>query len=129
MPQNKYALARYGLIDQILRKNPYVKTSYIVDVCKEKFGYDLSQRTVQLDLDAMRNDTFLGIYAPIEYSKKQKAYYYTHTDFELVTFRFSEREIRLLETACGLLESMLEVSDHQAMMGILDRVKKNSVAN
>jgi len=128
MPQNKYALARYGLIDKILRKDTYVKTSYIVSACKQKFGYDLTQRTVQLDLDAMKNDTFLGIFAPIEYSQKNKAYYYTHTDFEFTSMTFSEDEVELLESVCDLLKNTLERHDHEKMVGIIERIKKKSIA-
>lgn len=96
MPINKYAFARYYLIDATLRKMNYVKTSYLVEICNYKLGYSISQRTIQKDLDTMKNDPFVGIFAPIEYCKKRKAYYYSDTDFTLVPLNFSKDEIELL---------------------------------
>lgn len=67
MAQNKYALARYYLIDGLLRRYEYVKTSTIVEICRERLKCTITQRTIQMDIYAMLNDSFLGYYAPIEY--------------------------------------------------------------
>jgi len=72
MPVNKYALARYLLIDKLLRKHTYVKTRYIVEYCRERLKCDISQRTIQMDISAMQNDSFIGFYAPIGYCKKKR---------------------------------------------------------
>lgn len=77
MPQNKFAIARYRLIDNILQKKEYVTTKEIVELCREQLGFKVSARTIQLDMQAMTNDEFLGFCLPIRYSRSQKAYYHS----------------------------------------------------
>lgn len=124
MPQNKYALARYGLIDQMLRKDPYVKTSSIARTCKVKLGYNISQRTIQMDLVAMKDDAFLGIYAPIEYCKKRRSYYYTRRDFVLNPVNFSDKEVGLLESICDMLSNKIDEEDVQSLKVIVKKIKR-----
>ena len=124
MPQNKYALARYKLIDQIFRRNSYVKTTQIVDLCRYELGYSVSQRTIQLDLCAMKEDAFLGIYAPIEYCRKRKSYYYTKRDFTLNPLSFTDEEVDLLETICTVMAADLGGKDIQALHVIVDKMKR-----
>lgn len=97
MPQNKYALARYYLIDNLLQEYHYVKTKFIVECCKERMGYSISSRTIQMDIAAMKNDDFLGFYAPIDYSVSRKAYYYKDSSYRLLPFGITKLEVHLLE--------------------------------
>lgn len=71
MPQNKHALIRYYIIDDLLHQYEYVKSLFIANVCYKKTGLKVSQRTIQLDIEAMKHDSFLRFYAPIEYCKKK----------------------------------------------------------
>lgn len=71
MAVNKYALARYALIDKLLHKFSYVKTIDMVDFCKKRLKFNITQRTIQMDIYTMQYDSFLGYYAPIEYCKKK----------------------------------------------------------
>jgi hypothetical protein len=41
-------------------------------------------RTIQRDIDNMRNCERIGYHAPIEYHRGQNGYYYTNPDYELV---------------------------------------------
>ncbi|GEM_PF-5814038 len=97
MPQNKFALARYYIIDNLLHKYKYVKTSTILDYCKEITGYEVTRRTIQMDISAMKNDAFLGFFAPIDYCNVKKAYYYSDLNYKLLPFHFTTEEIKLLE--------------------------------
>lgn len=97
MPQNKFALARYRVIDSLLRKYDYVKTLFMQEECSRRTGFAVTVRTIQLDIECMRNDDFLGYYSPIGYCRRRKAYYYTDASYTLVAFCFSEEEILLLE--------------------------------
>lgn len=76
MPKNKDAISRYRVIDQYLRRTPYAKTKRLTEVCEEKLGIPVSQRTIQKDLMDMKEDTALGYFAPIEYDTKKQSYYY-----------------------------------------------------
>ena len=123
MPQNKHALIRYHIIDSLLRRNEYVKTSYIVLSCQEKTGYKVSQRTIQMDIDAMRHDSFLRFFAPIEYCKKRKAYYYLHREFCLMPFQFANEEIQLLEHIYQIVEYTIEEEQRYMLDGMIVRMK------
>lgn len=126
MPQNKYALARYRLIDNALRKNEYVKTTYLVELCKDRLDYNVSQRTIQMDIEAMKNDAFLGFFAPICYCSKHKAYYYFNKDFALSPLGFQECEINVLDYLCIFLQGKIEDKYYNIFIIIVKRIKKFS---
>lgn len=103
MPQNKFALARYRIIDAMLRRYDYVTSAQLVEGCAQRTGFRLSRRTIQLDIEAMRHDPFLGYYAPIGYCTRRKAYFYEQRDYVLHPFAFTDAELALLE---GLVEKI-----------------------
>lgn len=127
MPQNKFALARYAVIDELLKKNPYVKTSTITETCKRILGYEVSQRTIQLDLNSMKNDPFLGLLAPIEYCSKRKAYYYKDSDYQFGYQQLNLTEVDLLENACNIAARHLK-PDQRAILGdVIFKIKKKLI--
>ncbi len=105
MPQNKFAIARYRLIDSMLRRNDYVKTREIVERCSERTGFRVSRRTIQLDIETMRFDPFLDYNAPIGYCPRRKAWFYDDPCYRLearsgqtpAPFSFTPEEIAALE--------------------------------
>ncbi len=103
MPQNKFALARYRIIDAMLRRHDYVTSTQLAERCSLRTGYPISRRTIQLDLQAMRHDPFLGYNAPIGYCTRRKAWFYEVRDFALHPFAFTDDELALLE---GLVEKI-----------------------
>lgn len=97
MPKNKDAYSRYKIIDQYIRKNNYAKTSRLAEVCSEKLGIPISVRTIQKDILDLVEDTVLQIYAPIQYSKTKKAYYYPeNVDNIFPAIELNEDEINAL---------------------------------
>lgn len=128
MPQNKFAIARYAVIDELLRKHTYVKTSVIAETCKRNLGYEVSQRTIQLDLNSMKDDTFLGFFAPIEYCSKRKAYFYRDSDYQFGYQHLNISELDLLENVCNIASSHLK-PDQRAILGdVLFKIKKRYIA-
>jgi len=123
MAQNKYALARYYLIDSLLRKFKYVKTLAMAEYCKEKTGYTISQRTIQMDIEAMKNDSFLGFYAPIKYCNRRKAYYYIQPDYMLAPFSIKRSEIKVLEELLDHVDSKKEDEQYFLAKRIIQRMK------
>lgn len=123
MPQNKYALARYYLIHSLLQKHTYVKTSFIVNYCIEKTGYTVTQRTIQMDMDSMKNDTFLGFYAPIGYCNRRKAYYYTQPNYEMIPFRLKESEIKVLEELLKNIDQNVNMDQYYVVERIIRLMK------
>ncbi|MDR0954003.1 MAG: hypothetical protein LBM20_01295 [Rikenellaceae bacterium] len=106
MPQNKFALARYRLIDLMLRRSNYVKSSSIIEKCFEQTGFRVSRRTIQLDIEAMRFDSFLGYNAPIGYCPRRKAYYYEDPAYCFNPFPFTPQEIAALQWLLNLCIEM-----------------------
>ena len=127
MPQNKHALIRYHIIDGLLRQSDFVKTSFIAAYCFNKTGYKVSQRTIQMDIDAMKHDSFLRFFAPIEYCKKRKAYYYINQDFRLMPFQFANEEIQLLEHIYEIVEYTIADEQRYMLDGLIVRMKIMSV--
>jgi predicted DNA-binding transcriptional regulator YafY len=123
MPQNKFALARYYMIDNLLNKHEYVKTAYIVEICQRKLNCNITQRTIQKDIDAMRNDSFLGYFAPIEYCRRRKAYYYREVDFRLFPHSFSNKEISLMQNLLVLMQNSILDDDYELLEGIVAKIK------
>ena len=83
MPANKYALLRYRIIDRCLTNpgHPFPSKETLRLACEEAlYGSDgerISISTIEKDLWAMRNETDLGYYAPIEYHRDERGYHYT----------------------------------------------------
>lgn len=97
MPINKDAYSRYRIIDRLLRKNSFVKTSQMVEVCSESLGINISPRTIQKDINDLREDSSLRIDAPIKYSHSQKAFYYPDDVDEIFpALELGEEEISAL---------------------------------
>lgn len=123
MPQNKFALARYSVINAMLRRNDYVKTSSLVKKCIESTGYKVSARTIQLDIEAMRYDPFLGYNAPISYNSRHKAYYYEDRSYMLYPFTFSPSELETLEEILKVCPTCIRFECHDTLCGITEKMK------
>ncbi len=123
MPQNKFALARYYLIDNLLRKHSYVKSVRMVEYCCQVTGYRVSRRTIQMDIETMKNDPFLGFHAPIGYCHKMKAYYYAEPDYQLLPFSFTEEEVCFLERLLNTYRSRLLPEEIECMYRLLWKMK------
>ncbi|MCC8019245.1 MAG: hypothetical protein LIO85_05675 [Rikenellaceae bacterium] len=123
MPQNKFALARYRVIDSLLRKNDYVKTLLMQEECIRRTGFAVTMRTIQLDIETMRNDDFLGYYSPIGYCRRRKAYYYTDASYSLVAFCFSEEEILLLEGLIATYRYEICPEDYTMLRAVVTKMK------
>ncbi len=119
MPQNKFAFARYRIIDALLSRHDYVKTSVIVDACFARTGFRVSRRTVQMDIEAMRFDPFLGFDAPIDYCPRRRAWFYSDADYRLNSFSFTPTEM-------AALERLLAVSsddDRELLRGVVEKLR------
>ena len=103
MAENKFAFARYQIIDRELSRKDYVKTSEIVDICRYEFGFSISTKQIQDDIRAMENDSVLGYYAPVDYCHSKKAYYYTDSSYSITRFGLKEEEISTLQLFAGKL--------------------------
>ena len=124
MPQNKFALARYRLIDEILRRQESVKTEEIVKMCREKLGFRVTARTIQMDMYAMKNDSFVGSFLPICYCKKRKAYYYSEEPVGIfLALCLSKSEYLLLQEIKVKIENEIPKEDYQLYCSLLRKIE------
>ena len=105
MPKNKDAYTRYRLIDEALKnkQRPYPSLPELADKCEELLGKRVSISTVQKDIYAMRFDEGLNFFAPIDYNKTQKGYYYSDPQYSISKLPLKQEDLYALEFAAGLL--------------------------
>lgn len=123
MPQNKFAQARYRIIDSMLHKNEYVKTTSIIDQCIRRIGFRVSMRTIQLDIEAMRHDPLLGFNAPIRYCGRRKAYYYADPAYTLQPHGFTEQEVAFLEELLNICPTCSRACGYEILSGLVKKLK------
>jgi hypothetical protein len=124
MPQNKFAIARYRLIDSLLSKNEFVKTKDIVEKCVDTLGYNVTQRTIQMDMKTLKEDPFIGCFFPIEYSYFERAYYYSELPKGVfLSLRVFESEYFVLESLMTLLKDNLSEEDYQSYASFFLKIK------
>ncbi len=109
MPANKWALLRYRIIDGKLNKRfpEYPTKEELRSVCEDELygtlGEHISTSTIEKDIAAMKYEQHLGYYAPIEYCRTNRGYYYTDPNYTLADIPLTESEIEALYFAAGIL--------------------------
>src|SRR4051812_14692121 len=83
MPIVKNQVFRIKLIDELLGRRNWVTTRQIQSLVEQRLAEDVSIRTIQQDIKAMKDDTRLGYEAPIEYDSKRRAYKYSDPDYSI----------------------------------------------
>ena len=106
MPQNKYALSRYRLIDERLRNKqlPPPSVADLMELVAERMDRSVSRRTILLDLQNMRESADLKYYAPIAYDNYRGGYYYAEEGYSINNVPVTEYELQGLEIAIGMLQ-------------------------
>lgn len=124
MPQNKFALARYRLIDSLLRKHDFVKTKDIVERCVDEFGFLVTQRTIQMDMNTLKEDPFIGCFFPIEYCYRQKAYFYSEEPKGFfLSLCVIEKEYVVLKNLCDFLKNKIMEEDYLIFCSFFHRIQ------
>jgi predicted DNA-binding transcriptional regulator YafY len=131
MPYNKDAYSRYKIIDQRLRNKriPPASLEDLMDFVSEKLGKTVSKRTIQNDIQAMRQDENLGFLAPIVYNHAEKVYQYSQDDYSIERVNLSEEDLQGIETALGILEQFKSVPSikyfEEAISSMASNIKMN----
>lgn len=132
MPANKYALLRYRIIDRCLN-NPgkaYPNKEDLRRACEEALygsdGEHISESTIEKDLWAMRNESQLGYYAPIKYSKEYKGYFYDEEGYSVNELSLSDEDLEAIKFAATTLFQFRQVpifrQYQHAIEKIIDRM-------
>jgi predicted DNA-binding transcriptional regulator YafY len=133
MPANKYALLRYRIIDRCIR-NPgkrYPNKEDLRVSCEESLfgsnGEHISSSTIDKDIWAMRNESDLGYYAPIKFSKEQKGYFYEDPSYTIAEVPLTDDDLSAIRTAAETLFQFREIPLFKqfdaAIEKIMDRMK------
>src|ERR1043165_1801308 len=104
MPQNREAYIRYRLIDVRLRKKPYPDLEGLLEFLSEKLDKPVARRTVQLDLQEMRQNQNLNFNAPIVYDKAEKIYRYSDPEYSIHNLPVTADELHGLDFAISILD-------------------------
>lgn len=136
MPANKFATIRYHVIDKLLRNKyrAYPSVEDIMEKCEDVLLKQVSRSSIEKDIRAMKFDEGLSYFAPIEYSREYKGYYYSEPEYSIDSVPLNEDEIEAVEFATNILAQFKDVAIFKnyenAIEKVLDKVKlSNSSAN
>jgi len=136
MPANKYALIRYRVIDRCLtnKQRPYPSREELRTACAEALygsGADeISLSTIDKDIWAMKNESELGYYAPITYSRLHKGYFYEDENYSISELNLEEEDVEAIRFATAILNQFRHVpllaQYESAVEKIIQRVNLNT---
>jgi len=106
VPKNKDAVSRYRWIDERLRNKrlPEPTLESLIEYVSEKMDAVISTRTIQKDIQDMRQDPELNYMAPIVYDRSSRTYRYTDENYSIGQMPIEEADLQGLEIAIGILE-------------------------
>jgi len=123
MPKNKNAFIRYRIIDTALR-NKFKKFPSKTDLIEACSGLgSVSARTIDQDIYDMKFDEELAYFAPIEYDRKQKGYYYTDSNYSINNLPLKQEDIYALEFACSLLKQFDGIGPIQQFIQSVEKIE------
>ena len=130
MATNKHAIIRYRVIDQCLR-NLDGKWNWrtLADACAQQIEsstgdrISLSERTIKGDIHAMRNDERLGYFAPIEYDRKEKSYYYTDRRYSITEAPLNKSDSKELKRVISLLRQFTGFKHLEGIDNIIHKLE------
>ncbi len=130
MPTNKHAIIRYRTIDRCLRdRNGRWDWRTLAAECAREIGIatgvdiKLSERTIKGDLADMRNNDILGYYAPIDYDRKEKSYYYTDPRYAISEVAINKEDKSQLNQALEILKQFGGLSDVMGVQSIITKLQ------
>lgn len=128
MSTNKHALIRYRVIDKCLRQTDKawnwksLAAACAIEIEKVTAKTTtLSERTIKGDLQSMRHDEALGYFAPIEYDRAEKSYYYSNRQYSITEAPLNRSDSDELKNAIGLLR---QFTGFQHLAGIGNIIQK-----
>ena len=130
MPTNKHAIIRYRTIDRCIRDlNQQWTWRELAEACQSEIyrstgkSVKVSERTIKYDISAMRSDEVLGYFAPIDYDRKEKSYYYTDPKYTLTESPINQSDKELLRNAVDMISKFAESSQIEGLQKILTKLE------
>lgn len=122
--KTKHPLARIQIIDRELSQNEYVKTKDLVSIIATE-TLPVTQRTIQKDIEIMKEESNVGYSAPIAYDSKKRAYFYTDPNFTIQAFGLKEEDIMALLFYAKTLEQYKGVKIFKDILNAIEKVLDN----
>jgi predicted DNA-binding transcriptional regulator YafY len=122
--KTKHPFARIKIIDRELIKNQRVKTKDLVRIISEE-DLPVTQRTVQNDINHMKENWPTGYSAPIEFDTKTKSYYYTDPNFTIQAFGLKSDDILALSFYARTLEQYKGFKFFENILMAIEKVVNN----
>lgn len=123
--KSKQQRARIIIIDQELSRNKYVKTRDLLDKIATE-AVPVRLRTIQKDIELMKDGSLLGYNAPIKYDDHKKAYYYTNSDFTISKLGLLVDDMMALLFYERTLEQYQGIRIFDGILKAVSKVIKNS---
>ncbi len=123
MPKNKEALIRYRVINKCLLDKTYVTRKELREACERALDiYPIGERTIDGDINAMRNDERLGYHAPILMDRSRGVYYYEDPTYSIDNIPLNEEELESLVFASKLLEQFKGIEIFRRFSGSVQKL-------
>lgn len=123
MPKNKEALIRYRVINKCLLDKTYVTRRELREACEKALDiYPIGERTIDGDINAMRNDDRLGYHAPILMDRSRGVYYYEDPTYSIDNIPLNEEELESLVFASRLLEQFKGIEIFRRFSGSVQKL-------
>jgi predicted DNA-binding transcriptional regulator YafY len=123
MPTNKDAFIRFRAINRCLIDHKFATKEQLINYCEEALGIaPLAERTIEKDIEDMRQDSGLGFFAPIEYSRQEKGYYYSKPGYSIDNIPLSSDEMNALNNALGLLNEYRGTGIFNEVEGAIEKL-------
>jgi predicted DNA-binding transcriptional regulator YafY len=123
MAAGKNPYVRYQVINACFtnkQKRYWTKAELIQHL--EQYDFIVSARTLDFDLEMMRHDERLKFFAPIAFSRKERAYYYTDPAYSINTLQLSDEHLRAFSSIVDLLQQFRGSKMVQEFEGALDKI-------
>ncbi len=123
MPKNKEALIRYRVINRCLLDKTYVTRRELKEACERALNiYPIGERTIDADINAMRNDERLGYLAPIKMDRRRGVYYYEDPAYSIDNIPLNEDELESIVFASKLLEQFKGIEIFEKFTGSVQKL-------
>lgn len=128
MPVNKDALVRYRIINKCLTNKfkRFPSKQELIESCIDALGCNISERTLEKDLQDMRYNEELGYMAPIAFDKKNNGYFYTDTNYSIDKIPLNTEEVNALQMAVSVLDQLKHIPLLEQFSGALRKLLKHS---
>lgn len=118
------AAIRYRIINSCLinKFKKFPTKQELQDACEKKLGFTVSERTIDKDLNEMRYNDSLGYFAPIEFDRKTKGYYYTDENYSIDKIPIGRTDLNAIEFAVEILGQYKNVSILNDFKGAVNKI-------